>query len=609
MNRFVLTISFLCSVMIMAAQWKPVEGKMMTRWADSVDVQSVLPEYPRPLAVREQWQNLNGLWRYAITPATATVPPMAFEGDILVPFAVESALSGVGRTVGPDSLLWYRRTFSVPRSWKDRRILLHFGAVDWKTEVWVNGIKVGVHTGGYTPFTFDVTAAVNSGVDNELLVKVWDPTDAGYQPVGKQVRVSRRIRYTSVTGIWQTVWLEPVSQRYIENVRLTPDIDRNILSVSAELNASEADDVISVEVFDEGKLVASGKALNEMEVEVDMPSDVKLWSPDHPFLYDVRISIYKGGKLLDMVESYAAMRKYSVRRDQNGKLRTELNNKFLFQFGVLDQGWWPDGLYTAPTDAALVADIQAVKDLGFNMIRKHVKVEPARWYAYCDRIGLIVWQDMPSGDVNAPWHQKGYFEGGAAEIVRTPESQACYKKEWKEVMDALYSYPCICTWTPFNEGWGQFNTVEIAEWTKQYDPTRLVSATSGGNHYRCGDFLDVHGYPAPKIYQYDSERAMALGEFGGIGRPIEGHLWIPKQNWGYIQFKDEKAATEEYVKYMETFLDQIEKGYTVGVYTQLTDVEKEVNGIFTYDRKLLKFNSDAISAINRRIVQSLEKIR
>ena len=585
------------------AQWKMVDGKIRTQWAEQVTPENVLPEYPRPIMERKDWKNLNGLWDYAIVERGKHMPD-AFDGQILVPFAAESALSGVGKTVGAEKELVYRRSFDIPSSWKGKKVLLHFGAVDWKTDVWVNGIKVGSHTGGFTPFSFDITEALQ-GKENTLMVKVWDPTDQGYQPRGKQVSRPEGIWYTPVTGIWQTVWLEPVSESYIQDLRITPDIDHSLLSVQAVVNEATSKDLVEVKVFDGRKLVAQGKSINGGCVQIEMPEDVKLWSPDSPFLYTLKVALKQGGKVKDEVDSYAAMRKYSTRRDANGIVRLELNNQPLFQFGPLDQGWWPDGLYTAPTDEALRYDIQKTKDFGFNMIRKHIKVEPARWYTYCDQMGIIVWQDMPSGDRNPEWQNWKYFEG--TEMKRSAESEACYRKEWKEIMDALYSYPCIATWIPFNEAWGQFKTPEIVEWTKQYDPTRLVDPASGGNHYTCGDMLDLHNYPAPELYLYDAQRATVLGEYGGIGWVVQEHIWEPDRNWGYIQFNSSKEVTDEYVKYAEQLYNLIPRGFSAAVYTQTTDVEVEVNGLMTYDRKVIKVDEKRVKAINRKLCESLSK--
>ena len=597
-------LSVLCILFSLGvfAQWKPAGDRIKTPWAEQITPENVLPEYPRPIMERGEWKNLNGLWQYAIIDKGARIP-QAFDGEILVPFAVESSLSGVQKRIDDTKELVYQRTFEVPSSWKGKQVLLHFGAVDWKTDVWVNDVKVGSHTGGYAPFSFDITPALNVK-SNKLVVRVWDPTDKSYQPRGKQVSNPGGIWYTPVSGIWQTVWLEPVNEKHIANLRILPDVDANVLKIDACVAEGTATDMLEVSVYDGNQLVATGKSINGEAVDVEMPQDVKLWSPDSPFLYTLKVALINKGKVVDKVDSYAAMRKFSSRRDENGIVRLELNNQPLFQFGPLDQGWWPDGLYTAPTDEALRYDVQKTKDFGFNMIRKHIKVEPARWYMHCDQLGIIVWQDMPSGDKNPEWQMRKYFDG--AERLRSPESEANYRKEWKEIMDYLYSYPCIGTWVPFNEAWGQFKTQEIAEWTKQYDPSRLVNPASGGNHYTCGDILDLHNYPAPSMYLYDAQRATVLGEYGGIGLVLKDHLWEPNRNWGYVQFNSSKEATDEYVKYAEMLYNMVVKGFSGAVYTQTTDVEIEVNGLMTYDRKVIKLDEARVREINQRICNSLK---
>ena len=598
-------ISVLCLLFSLgvSAQWKPAGDRIKTSWAEQINPENVLPEYPRPIMERGEWKNLNGLWQYAIVDKGARTP-QTFDGEILVPFAVESSLSGVQKRIDDTKELVYQRTFEVPSAWKGKQVLLHFGAVDWKADVWVNDVKVGSHTGGYAPFSFDITPALVAK-SNKLVVRVWDPTDKSYQSRGKQVSKPGGIWYTPVSGIWQTVWLEPVNEKHIANLRILPDVDANVLKVDACVAEGTATDMLEVSVYDGNQLVASGKSINGEQVDVEMPQDVKLWSPDSPFLYTLKVSLINKGKVVDKVDSYAAMRKFSSRRDENGIVRLELNNQPLFQFGPLDQGWWPDGLYTAPTDEALRYDVQKTKDFGFNMIRKHIKVEPARWYMHCDQLGIIVWQDMPSGDKNPEWQMRKYFDG--AERLRSPESEANYRKEWKEIMDYLYSYPCIGTWVPFNEAWGQFKTQEIAEWTKQYDPSRLVNPASGGNHYTCGDILDLHNYPAPSMYLYDAQRATVLGEYGGIGLVLKDHLWEPNRNWGYVQFNSSKEATDEYVKYAEMLYNMVVKGFSGAVYTQTTDVEIEVNGLMTYDRKVIKLDEKRVREINQRICNALKK--
>lgn len=585
------------------SQWKPVGERIKTVWADKIDPQRVWAEYPRPIMKRAAWHNLNGLWNYAVTPA-GSPSPESYDGEILVPFAIESALSGVGKRLGEENELWYRRTFSVPAAWDKQHVLLHFGAVDWRADVWVNDTKVGTHTGGFTPFSFDITRALKDGA-NELTVRVWDPTDKGPQPRGKQVGNPGGIWYTPVSGIWQTVWLEPVPRLHITRVRTTPDIDRRVIKVEVGFNESRHSGRVEVKVFDGEHPVARGASVNGMAVEVPMPPGAKLWSPDSPFLYKMEVALVEDGQAIDKVESYAALRKFSTRRDEKGIVRLQLNNEDLFQFGPLDQGWWPDGLYTAPSDEALAYDIIKTKELGFNMIRKHIKVEPARWYTHCDSIGLIVWQDMPSGDKSPEWQSRQYFDG--VERKRSAGSEATYRKEWKEIIDCLYSYPCIGTWVPFNEAWGQFKTQEIAEWTKRYDASRLVNPASGGNHYPCGDMLDLHHYPEPRLFLYDAGRATVLGEYGGIGLVVKPHLWEPGRNWGYVRFNSPAEATEEYIRYGKKLKEMIPAGFSAAVYTQTTDVEVEVNGLMTYDRKVMKLDEKKIRHINREICESLER--
>ncbi|MDR1371688.1 MAG: beta-galactosidase [Dysgonamonadaceae bacterium] len=600
MKNCLLLFCILLSINI-SAQWTPAGNKIKTPWAEKINPQKVLPEYPRPVLERSEWQNLNGLWDYAIIPEGQR-EPQQFDGKILVPFAVESSLSGVQKNVGKDNELWYRRTFTVPSSWKNRHTILHFGAVDWKAEVFLNDIKIGIHTGGYTPFCFDITPFLTSG-EQKLVVKVWDATDQSFQPRGKQVNKPDGIWYTAVTGIWQTVWIEPVHEKHIISLKTVPDMDKSQINVTLDAAGAATYDVAEVKIIDNGKVVSSIKSVISEKIELYVP-DAKLWTPNSPFLYDMEITLSSDGKPVDKVKSYCAMRKISTKRDENGIVRLQLNNENLFQFGPLDQGWFPDGLYTAPTDEALAYDIEKTKDFGFNMIRKHVKVEPARWYYHCDRLGMLVWQDMPSGGESSPrWYTDRYYKYG--EFIRTEESENNYYKEWKEIIDALVSYPSIVVWVPFNEAWGQFKTHEVVAWTKHCDPSRLVNPASGGNHYPVGDMLDLHNYPQPRLYFYDAERPTVLGEYGGIGMPVAEHLWQPDKNWGYVQFKNSKEVTDEYVKFAEILKTLIPVGFSAAVYTQTTDVEGEVNGLMTYDRKVVKLEEDRLRKINQEICKIL----
>lgn len=586
------------------AQWKPAGDKIKTPWAEQVNPKNVLPEYPRPQMERADWQNLNGEWEYAIRP-TGQTEPQAFDGNILVPFAVESSLSGVMKEVGDKNELWYKRTFSVPSNWKNKDILLNFGAVDWKADVFVNDILIGSHQGGFAPFSFNITPYLNGKAAQKLVVRVWDPSDKGFQPRGKQTSNPEGIWYTPVTGIWQTVWLEPVAAGHITAIKAIPNIDANAMNVTVSTSCACPAGIIHVELMDKGQVVASAKGLQgkELRMSVLNPS---LWSPENPYLYDMKVTLTKDGKVLDEVKSYTAFRKISSGRDANGIMRMYLNNKPLFQYGPLDQGWWPDGLYTAPTDEALLYDIKKTKDWGFNMIRKHVKVEPARWYYHCDKEGMLVWQDMPSGDMGNQWAPHQY--GGGTDKQRTQESIDNFYQEWKEIMNLCVSSPSVVVWVPFNEAWGQFDTEKAAEWTKKYDPSRLVNPASGGNHRACGDILDLHNYPGPNMFLFDPQRVNVLGEYGGIGLPLENHLWWNnKRNWGYIQFKNADEVTAEYVKYAGQLQNMVKKGFSAAVYTQTTDVEGEVNGLMTYDRKVIKINEAAVKKANQAVIDELSK--
>ncbi len=586
--------------------WQRVPGRIATKWADSVNSLNVLPEYPRPQMQREQWTNLNGLWQYSIKPKSDENIPTTFQGKILVPFAIESSLSGVGKNVGKDSILWYQRTIDIPEKRKGKKILLHFGAVDWRSDVFVNGKKVGTHEGGYDPFTFDITGFLNKSSQQQLSVRVWDPTDDGPQPRGKQVIHPEGIWYTSVTGIWQTVWMEIVPETYIVSTRQTPDVDNQKITVSASVQNLQPGDKINISAWNGNEKIAEGNSADTSQTLIINNPDA--WSPTHPFLYDLKLTVMRKGKIIDEVKSYFAMRKISVAPDENGIKKMMLNNKFLFEFGPLDQGWWPDGLYTAPTDAAMKFDIATIKEMGFNMIRKHIKVEPARWYYYCDKLGMLVWQDMPSGDLGNHWEPHPGVLGNQTDKERTPESEGYYRKEWNAIMETLYNFPCIVVWTPFNEAWGQFKTVDIANITKQKDPSRLVNSASGGNYYNAGDILDLHNYPDPAMPRpeiFGAKEALVLGEFGGLGLPVDGHTWQQK-NWGYQSFKTSDSLFERYSSLINRLEELIGKGLSAAVYTQTTDVEGEVNGFMTYDRKIMKMPLDKLKKVNQKLYQVKE---
>lgn len=598
---FVISLVFLSP--LAADEWKPAEAKLLTRWAKDVSPQNVLPEYPRPQMVRADWRNLNGLWEYAVTPRGAR-RPQSWDGKILVPFCIESALSGVGKRVAPQEWLWYRRTFQSKKPAGGGRLLLHFGAVDWKAIVRVNGILVGEHKGGYDPFTFDVTRAVRDGT-NELVVCVWDPTDTSHQPRGKQVVEPRGIWYTPVTGIWQTVWLESTPATYVRSLRIEPDVDRSAFRVSV-FGSDEAQ--VRIEARDGDKVVgkASGRTGRAVTVEVQ---NAKLWSPQSPHLYDLRIELVRRGRTIDSVESYAGLRKIEVRKDDSGVNRLMLNGKPLFQYGPLDQGWWPDGLYTAPSDAALRYDVETTKAFGFNMSRKHVKVEPARWYYWCDRLGLLVWQDMPSGndpgrkkEKRLRWVREVGVEG--PDSVRIADSAQQYYRELQQMIRDFGNHPSIVVWVPFNERWGQFDTEGTVEFVRRLDPSRLVNSASGGNFRGVGDILDVHQYPDPKFPGTDPYQAVVCGEFGGLGLPVEGHTLLEKGNWGYRSYDSKRALTKAYLEKIEMLKPMIRKGLAAAIYTQISDVEIEVNGLLTYDREVLKMDAKVIREASRKLYEA-----
>ena len=602
MKKLIL-ISGLLIAFNLHSQWEPVGDKIKTKWSDSIDPESVLQEYPRPLLVRKNWKNLNGLWDYSIN-GKGQPKPKSYDGKILVPFAIESSLSGVQKRISKSNELWYYRDFSIPRKWRKKQIIIHFGAVDWESELWINGKKVGEHRGGFDPFSFNITPFLKKGKMQKLELKVWDPSDDGFQPRGKQIKSPRGIWYTPVSGIWQTVWLEPVDKKYISKIHIIPDIDNESINIKAATSYDSKEDFLEITINENDKSVFKVKVKYDSEISIPIKNP-KLWSPESPFLYGLQIKLISKGKKLDVIESYVGMRKISINKDVNGTMRMQLNNNDYFQLGTLDQGWWPDGLYTAPTDEALKFDIIKTKELGFNMIRKHVKVESARWYYHADKIGMLVWQDMPNGEkIKTPkWQANKFFDG--EEFMPSLESEINFKNEWKEIMDFLYSNPSIVCWVPFNESWGQFKTEEISEWTKSFDPSRLVNAASGGNYYRVGDVTDTHNYPEPKMKFYDPNRANVLGEYGGIGLAIENHLWQKDRNWGYIRYKNSKDATDQYVNFANQLLKMVRLGFSGAIYTQITDVEGEVNGLMTYDREVMKLDLNKVREVNLKLRKSL----
>jgi len=577
----VLGLTLVCDWAMAADKWQPAKCPLPTRWTKDVSPANALPEYPRPQMVRKEWVNLNGLWEYAIKPRHEGLPE-AFDGKILIPYPVESALSGVMKPVKDSQRLWYRRTFTVPAEWKGKRTLLHFGAVDWDATVFVNGKELGRHKGGYDGFSFDISDGLKAG-DNELIVSVWDSHGGNGSAKGKQhfpaITNPGGVMYTPTTGIWQTVWMEPVPVTRIDRLIITPDVDSGEIKVSMKWQCATGvggEGTFEAVALDGDKEIARGGASWDGQATLKIPN-AKLWTPDQPNLYGLRIKLTGG----DQVESYFGMRKISLGKDEKGITRILLNNKFVFQIGLLDQGFWPDGIYTAPTDEALRWDIETTKKLGMNMARKHVKIEPDRWYYWADKLGLLVWQDMAAGD------------------NKDPEMRAQFEKELKAMIDGRYNHPSIIMWVVFNEGSGQYDTPRLTKWVKDYDPSRLVNNATGGTNCNCGDVNDVHAYPGPASPKPTETRAAVLGEFGGLGLAIPGHTWVAK-SWGYKVEADAAALTGRYVKLLRKVHQFKENpGLCAAVYTQTTDVETECNGLITYDRELIKPDSEKIAAANR----------
>jgi beta-galactosidase/beta-glucuronidase len=592
---------------------------LRTPW--SPDEPIPLPEYPRPQMVRLSWQNLNGLWQYAILPKDSGFP-VDYNGQILVPYAVESLLSGVQKPLLPAQTLWYRRTFQDPRPGffdarqGDGEVLLHFGAVDYACKVWINGIQVGEHRGGYLPFSLDITRALRAG-HNELLVSVWDRTDTGLQQRGKQVLEPNSIWYTAVSGIWQTVWLECVPGTYIESLRITPDIDEPSVSIAVQIAGLEGQEGfrLAVESYTAEGAVSEAEKKAGSIIHLPVP-DPRLWSPADPFLYGLSVRLLEGDRIVDEVTSYFAMRKFGRARDADGHVRFTLNDQPLFLYGPLDQGYFPDGLYTPPSEQAMVFDIDYAKNIGCNMIRKHVKVEPLRWYHHCDRLGMIVWQDMPNGGridgalVATMSLLFGFHRNDTRRLYRFGRADEANRREFraelKGMIDLLYNAACIAVWVPFNESWGQFNANETAAWVIGYDPTRLVDHASGWFDQGGGDFLSKHIYVKRLRSPQLDERIFGLSEFGGYSLKIPSHICDENKKFGYRFFDTSEDLTRAYLDLLENQLKPlIAQGLAAAIYTQTTDVEIEVNGYLTYDRKVEKMDKEQITRAHIDLISAL----
>ena len=585
-------------------EWAPKGDKIKTKWAEKIDPKNVWPEYPRPQLERKDWLNLNGPW-YSSLREPDFLKPEKHDGQILVPFSLESSLSGVMKSITDKQVIWYEKEFEIPNDWKDKIILLHFGAVDWKCTLYVNEAKIGEHSGGYSPFYFDITKRIKQG-KNTIVLQVFDPTNKGYQPVGKQTLSPGSIWYTPISGIWQTVWLEPVNEHYIKTLEINNDFDKKQIKITFNLNSDEKLPLKVKLEFDEDEIMTVKGKSNE-EVVLEIPEDdFHPWSPSEPNLYYLKVELFsEDEETLDSFTSYTNIRKVEQKKDSNGIFRIFLNNEPLFNMGTLDQGYWPDGLYTPPSEEAMIYDIQKLKDLGFNTIRKHIKVEPFRYYYQCDKIGMLLWQDMPSGDLAGGKWAPQTLNGGE-DSNRSQESKDNHLKEWAEILDNLKFFQCIIVWVPFNEAWGQFDTEKVVEFTKEKEPSRLINAASGGNHRVCGNFIDLHSYPGPAQFFMEESLINVLGEYGGLGLEIKGHTW-KDDNWGYAVFESKEEVTERYEQYINDLIKFIDSGFSGAIYTQTTDVESEINGLITYDREEIKVIEKNIKAANEKLIKSLTK--
>ena len=587
---------------IQAQNWAPVPGQIMTNWANNVTPENVWKEYPRPQMVRTDWLNLNGLWDFEITERDTNKIAINYARKILVPFCVESALSGIKETITGKQQMIYRRFFSIPSHWNQKHLILHFEAVDYEAKVWVDGKYVGIHKGGYDHFQFDIAGFLNKDEKHEIKLVVWDPTNEGSQPIGKQALPAIRnvTKYTATSGIWQTVWLEPINEVAIESIKIIPNIDNATISLQTKVVGATQGARIKIQAFDQGKEIASSIAAIGEPVSLQL-NQPKLWSPTNPFLYDFKLSLINDGKVVDEVSSYFGMRKISMGRDQEGYMRILLNNEIIYQLGPLDQGYWPDGILTPASDQALRYDIAYLKKIGANMDRMHMKVQPERWYYHCDQLGILVWQDMVS----------------PTKFIDTKSNlnPSDFELEHNITVDQLYNHPSIIQWVLFNESWGQYDTERLTAALKAKDPTRLVINASGWHDKKVGDIRDFHDYtihPAVALVNKNDDRAMVLGEAGGIDLLIPGHLWTPdlkggtkiKTDWSIDFKKGIVKSSDELIEKYKILLDdmfQLKKyGLNAVVYTQISDVEDEISGWMTYDRKVSKLPETTFAALHEQ---------
>lgn len=614
-------ISILLTSLLHAQSWSPVQDKIMSRWAKRLSVDNVWQEYPRPQFKRNQWKNLNGLWDYAVLK-NHQGQPQEFQGEILVPFSFEAPLSGVGKSITPNDKMWYKKTFSLPKDWKEKDVLLHFEAVDYQCSIWINDVLVGQHKGGFDRFSFNITPYLKTKGVQKIILAVQDDTNFSSQPRGKQQISSSGIYYTPVSGIWQTVWLESVSSdAYLKEVKITTDIDSGSVTLIPFTQITLIPGYeVNTEVYFEGKKIVSGSTLPDTPLSLKL-EHVQLWSPDHPHLYDVKMSLINpSGMVIDQVNSYFGMRKISL-ENHKGVKYLFLNNEPLFHYGTLDQGWWPGGLLTPPSDEAMRYDIEMTKAMGFNMIRKHVKIEPDRWYYHCDQLGIMVWQDMPSYNrlaLKTPaemektkrkdriYNALERIKREDADLNRRSEDAAQFEWELRRMVDLHFNSPSIVMWIPFNEGWGQYDTCRITDFIKKLDPNRLVNPTSGWTLRPCGDIYDIHTYQVDLTVPPTAvDRATVIGEFGGIGYPIKDHLWNPEmRNWGYQTYYNAEELLKNYIYKFNQIAEMKEKnGLSGAVYTQTTDVEGEINGLMTYDREVTKIRTHTLKELHSKLYQ------